>query len=458
MDSGLIIMLLCCYPALIIICAMLANEVKPKKNMILRVTLPYSARTDPRVQEICTSFKSRIWLCLIPVTLALVPVFFVKASSVQITILLSWLLFALLVPNLVFLKAYNRLRALKRAEGWVTPYAGQTVVDLKANETASKPFSPWLFILALVACLIPLIMIILEPNSDEKLGYISVIGGFALIALMGWAFYPVIFRQRADIVDSDSRVNAALTNVRRYNWGKLWLSFSWLSALLCIAIWLLRGHRGTLSVCTIIYTLAIFYMAMRTEFVTRAAQERISARSGMGNYVDEDDYWLLGSIYYNPGDSHVFINDRVGMGMGVNVGRPIGKIVIGLSALALLAMPFIGVWMMVQEFSPREAGLRDGIFYFEHVSESYEIPLDSIVGTELIGELPKSFRTNGTGLPGLLEGRFSVEGYGNCRFCLDPRAGPFIVLKTDSRTYIINLMSDDETIKLYDEIRSYNYA
>ena len=458
MNSGSIIMLLCCYPALIIVCATLANEVKPKKNMILRVTLPYSARLDPRVVEICRSFKRNIWLSIIPLTLLLLPVFFIEASSVQITIFLSWILVALLVPNLVLIKNYKRLRALKRAEGWVTPYAGQTVVDLKASETAAKPFSQWLFIPAFVTCLIPLIMIILEPNSDEKLGYILIIGTFALTAVMGWAFYPVIFRQRADIVDSDSRRNAALTNVRRYNWGKVWLSFSWLSALLCVALWLLRDHDFWLSVCNAIYTCAILYIGISAEFVTRAMQELISEGSGMNSYVDEDDFWIFGSLYYNPNDSHVFINDRVGMGMGVNVGRPVGKIVMGFCVLVLLAMPFIGVWMMRVEFSPREAVLRDGVCYFEHISESYEIALDSLVAAELIDELPKSIRVNGTGLDGLLEGHFSVEGYGRCRFCLDPRDGPFLVLQTDERTYIINLMSDDETIKLYDEIRSYNYA
>lgn len=454
----IIILFLCCYPALIFICVTMANEVKPKKNIILRVTLPYSARLDPRVQEICRNFKRNVWLSVIPLTLVLLPAFFIEADSVQITVFLTWILVAILVPNLIFIKYYNRLRALKRAEGWFTPYAGQTVVDLKADAKIKKPLSKWWFAPALVICLFPLLMVFLEEHSANRTGSLLLMGTFALTAILGIAFYPVIFRQKADIVDSDSRINAALTNVRRYNWAKVWISFSWLSAFLCLAMWLFREKQIWWTVSLAIYTLAILYISINAEFVTRAAQERISEGSGMNSYVDEDAYWIFGSLYYNPADRHVFINDRVGMGMGVNVGRPAGKIVMGLSALALLAMPFIGVWMVRAEFSPREAELREGICYFDHVSESYEIPLDSIITAELIEELPRSTRTNGTGLDGLLEGQFSADGYGRCRFCLDPRDGPFIVLETDTQTYIFNLMDDEKTINFYNEIRSFENA
>jgi uncharacterized membrane protein len=50
--------------------------------------------------------------------------------------------------------------------------------------------------------------------------------------------------------------------------------------------------------------------------------------------IDDDNLWkLANSIYYNPNDSSIFIEKRVGSGWTVNAGRPVG--------MALMILPFI---------------------------------------------------------------------------------------------------------------------
>ena len=59
---AIILLVLCFYPVLPIMAAVMANEAKPKKNIVIGCTLPLTAQHDPRVQGICRDYKRRIWL------------------------------------------------------------------------------------------------------------------------------------------------------------------------------------------------------------------------------------------------------------------------------------------------------------------------------------------------------------------------------------------------------------
>ena len=50
------------FPCLALVAVLLANEAKPKKNIILGVTLPLLAQSDSRVAEIVRRFKRNVWI------------------------------------------------------------------------------------------------------------------------------------------------------------------------------------------------------------------------------------------------------------------------------------------------------------------------------------------------------------------------------------------------------------
>ena len=74
------------YLCLIPVYFMLRNETKPKKNIILGVTLPYEARQNAAVLAICEQFLRQ--LNLVVLILALLPVALlpVKRTSVFLTL------------------------------------------------------------------------------------------------------------------------------------------------------------------------------------------------------------------------------------------------------------------------------------------------------------------------------------------------------------------------------------
>ena len=454
---AIILLVLCFSPVLPIMAAVMANEAKPKKNIVIGCTLPLTAQHDPRVQGICRDYKRRIWLWFFILTAAIVPAFVIKRTSLALSWLFFWVLVALVMFFVVFARFNIRLRALKAQEGWVTPYSGAVVVDIGAKpEELGKPLSRWLFIPPLIVSLIPCALALTSENVGERWAGLVMAGTFALCCALSLVFYPLIFRQRADVVNSDSGVNAALTRVRRYNWGKVWIAMAWLSALLAVTLWFFIDNGLVFMIATLVYTFALLYVCLRAEFAVRRAQERLPRESGARDYVDEDQYWVWGLFYYNPNDRRTMINDRTGMGMGLNMARPAGKIVMGIcAALLFLLLPAMSGWFIVMDFTPREARIEDGTLYFEHLTEKYEIPLDDISSLELLDDLPSSRRVAGTGMDTLCEGRFDVEGYENVRISLDPQQDCYIAVLTDEGlTRIFNLMSEAETEEFYAEIEA----
>ena len=352
--TATVILVLCFYPLLPIIAGVMANEAKAKKNIVIGCTLPFTAQHDPRVQELCRRYKKQVWLWFFVLTAAILPAFFIARTSLHLAWMMLWAV-AALVPFFVLFARYNgRLKALKRQEGWATPYTGAVVADLGAKpEELGRPYSRWLFIPPLIISLVPCVLAMLSGSEGERWGGLILAGTFALCCLMSIFFYPLAFRQRPDVVASDSRVNAALTRVRRYNWGKVWMALAWLSALLAVALWIFRESALGFMVSTLLYTLLILYICLRAEFAARRAQERLTRESGP-DYVDEDEFWIWGLIYYNPNDRRAMINDRTGMGMSMNLARPAGKITMGLCALLLIVcLPGFSLWFIAVDFTPR---------------------------------------------------------------------------------------------------------
>ena len=59
-------------------------------------------------------------------------------------------------------------------------------------------------------------------------------------------------------------------------------------------------------------------------------------------YRDDDKNWILGNFYYNKNDPSIFIEKRIGIGWDVNLGNPIG--------LILMVLPFILIIVLVIYF------------------------------------------------------------------------------------------------------------
>lgn len=447
-----LIMLACCYPVLPIIALVLANETKPKKNIVIGVTLPKERQEEPKVKAICNGYRKSLRNWSVFLTFLLIPVFFLPSFSILLTAWLCWLLLAIIVPIVVYIRAHLKLKALKVANEWFGGVARRTVVDITVTASLKKPLSHWLFLPALIISLLPLAIAYL---IDQELLYAATMTlSCGSIILLSIFIYPLFFRQKADVAGDDDMINLALTGARRYQWGKCWILLSYLTALFSLAIWFVRNSQWGVLLIVSLYTLAAIAICISTEMSARKAQEKLTAQYGQTQYVDEDDFWLLGLFYHNPDDRHFMINKRVGIGATMNLARPMAKVLTVLSLLILLCLPLVGVWTIYEEYTPMTVTASKTSVTVQHLSFEISVDYDDINNADLLYELPGLSRLNGTGMDTIDKGKFSVEGYGVCQICIDPGADTFLVMETDEKTYMISTPSSEETEQIYQWIEA----
>ncbi|WP_281532228.1 DUF5808 domain-containing protein [Anaerocolumna aminovalerica] len=450
-----IILIISMYPVLPIMYFLLKNEVKPKKNIVLGVTLPYSKIYDKRVDGLLAAYKRE--LNIISLVLLLIPilVFFIPWFSIYYTIMIIWILLVILLPYIPYIKYHLRMEIIKgeaiSTKGTLEEKT-ETINKYEASEKAleevtalmksEKRVNQLWFLPPVILSFFPLIY---EGFvSTHKEDYILILlgcGSFTLITLLGALFQNVINKQKAEIVDEDRNINAMINRIRRKCWWKFWLSMTWLSGIFTVAFWMfLTGKIPYFFglIFTLIYSAVILYIAMRAEFTARYVQQKLSKESTRPLYLDEDDHWIYGLFYYNPDDKKIIVNDRVGIGTTMNLAHKIGKIVMVIAIVCILALPVSGVYVIKEEFTPVTIELFDNRIIVTHTAEEVDFPTNDIKSIEIVDNLPSTVKVVGTNMENILKGTFRVEGYGKCRLCLNPKQPPFLVMTTDEETIIIN--------------------
>ncbi len=439
-------MLICCYPILPLVSLMLANETKPKNNIVLGVTLPPGKQAEPAVKAICTGYRKKLFHGAVVLTLLLLPVFFLPSFSVMLTAWLCWLLLAIVVPFVFYAMAHLQLKDLKQINEWFDGVAKRALSDVTVTAALRKPFSRRLFLPALIVSLLPLV--IAYSIQQDQLYAATVTLSSGSIILLSLFSYPLLFRRKGD-EGGDLLSNVEFTGARLYQWGKCWLLLSYLTALFALTMWFVRNSDGGILFAVALYTLAALALCGYTELSARKAQEKLTAQYGEKQYVDEDAFWFLGMFYHHPGDRHFFVNKRVGIGITLNLARPAAKVLAVFVLFLLAALPLIGVGAIYEEYTPITVTASETEVRVSHLGFEITVDYDDVEEAALLYELPGLSRLNGTALAVLNKGKFKVTGYGVCEICLDPRADAFLVLKTKEKTYLISTPAKGETEQIY---------
>ena len=72
----------------------------------------------------------------------------------------------------------------------------------------------------------------------------------------------------------------------------------------------------------------------------------------------------------------------------------------------------------------------------------------------LLEELPENLvRVNGTGMDTLLKGNFYSNETGNVKVILDPETPPFILIRTDDKTYLFGTRDSEMTRQIYEVLK-----
>ena len=413
----------CVFPVLPIEYFLMRDEVKFKKNIVIGVTLPYEARSNEGIVHRLEQYTRELKRTFLVLLAGAVFGALIRTLSVAMLLWGVWLLLVIVLPNIPYARCNRDLKEIKKANGWSCQISDVVWVDTAVipNE---KWLSPWLFAPAVLLCLLPVVW-------DRDMVVVYVLD--AMGALGCWVGYRYLYRNRAEIVDRNRDLTQVLSHVRRRNWGKIWLCCAYFLALINLSLWLVVGNPFFGMALMLLLSGLVLCAAVCIEFSTRRLQEKLTRESGKEWYVDEDDKWIWGLIYYNPNDSRTIINSRIGSNSTFNLARPGGKILAGIVALTLLALPFFGVFLDGIGSKPLDLQVSDTVLSASYGKSTYEIAVEDIVEVKLFDTLPERLtRVGGTGTETLLKGKFRSPEYGSMTLCLDPQCPPFLLIKTES--------------------------
>ena len=429
---------LCWMPILMYVT--LANETKFKKNIAIGVTLPFEARRHPEVVSRLEQFKKEEKIICAALMLLFSPGMFLS-FSMSFSLWFVWMTAAVIVPYIPYVQCNRDLKQLKVTHGWKRPSAADTVtVDMSAMPD-SKWLSPWLFVPALVLSLVPMLF-------DRAYSFMYIID--AVMVVLCWLGYRYLYRNKAEMVDANSTVTAALSRIRRIQWGKMWLLCAYSMAAMNWLAWLTMYSPTAMTIGLVVFMVVLVGAAIVIEFGTRRLQETLTADSGKDFYVDDDDKWLYGLFYYNPNDDRLVINERVGTNSSVNLAKPAGKILYALIALVILTLPLWGLLLGNGEIN---TDIQSDKVLIEGGMHEYEIMAEDVLHIELLEELPPVTRTAGTGMPEFLGGNFASKEYGKLKVCLNPTAPPFVLVETEDTTYLLGTNEPAQTQAIYNALK-----
>lgn len=429
---GKLILWACIVPLIPLMYWQLNNETKFKKNIALGVTLPYVGRTHPQTVELLSQFRKALkWVCLGLLVSAVVLVLLPVSFGLSLTIWLVWLDVAIVVPVIPYVKYHKKLKTLKKEQGWFPEVPRTRVVNLTAAAQEEKPVSPVQFLLPLVVSLVPLVWGVAQ--EDWLMAAMFLVG--PVCVLLFWAMYQWAMRRRAETVDGNETLTQTLTRIRRRAWRRSWVWGSWFMAGVNLSMWLalFQPLWGLMAMLGLSVLFVVFVVGLEVHL--RHQQEYLTAQCGQDSYVDEDEKWIWGMFYYDPHDTHLVVNARIGMNTTVNLAKKSGRIIVGATAVLMLLMPLMGVWVMAEERAPLTLALTDTALVAEHGWDDYEIPLADLEHVELLQELPKGLqRMAGTGMDTVQKGRYRSDDYPKLTVCINPQVGPWLLITMDDGT------------------------
>jgi hypothetical protein len=440
-----------------IFCAVMLSMGKHKDGKLVGIVLSKEQAADADILNILQKYKKRIWiltcfLCLFPI-----PSFFVKSFTAVFSLWMLWLYLCIFGYGLLYAVCFLRIRDVKYSRGWNLPEQEEVhMIDLSASVENEKFRYHKIFLL--VTGIAIGITILSGIFYNQKLGRTRSIFTMIEIGFITAIFYVcaiLLQRVKSPVISQDSTINTNYTRVRNRRWGH---GFIWMAlmndAFLVIMFFWLQGKLNAWWILGFSFILTfgmlgiIIFIAMKNE----KWKYTFGTWDNTDSY-DNEKYWILGSLYYNPSDRKVLVEKRVGIGMTMNMATIPGKLMGIFTALVFLLMPLLCVLIGVEEYTPIRMNYKNHQLIASHVFTSYEINIHDVDHVQLINRLPNRSKLDGNGMPNLETGLYRVDGYGSVKMCLNPQKEKFITLTMDNgKTYIVSTENDQETLRIYSAI------
>lgn len=444
-----IIFLLGCYPFLFVMYFLFRN-VGNKNSYCFGATVPADLKNDPEIQAVDVEFRKELKRWTIILAIVPLPSFFIPYISIEFTIWMIWMLVMCFYPMVLYGKANKKIQEIKRERG-LAQLNEISYTDTKMATVPKKvKFLTFLPTLGLSA-----VPVILAYVWFSEAGFTAIrfcILTFALCTLMFYGIAVLMDRQKVTVISEDSDANMNFARAKKQIWKNFWLICAWINT---VFTWFLligmcfRHFMFTVLIWgSVIYGVFTMLLALRYVKKINELNAKYALKKDFVDGSSDDRYWYYGMMYYNPKDTHVMVENRMGTGTSMNMATGIAKGVYIFSGLCFLIIPVMCIWMIMLDFTPISSKIENETIVCTHLGVEYEIPLEDIENYTVIKDLPDMTKVNGNGMDHVLSGTYEIYREGMFETFLNPKNNLFIKLETEDENYYISGYDDNETQKI----------
>lgn len=423
-------------------------DTRPRKNILIGVTLPLAHQTDDAVLAIVKKYqKQLLLLCGGAALIALPLIWLPNYMSLTVFCIAVWMAGCLTGYTKLSAARMQELYALKQANEWFVGGVRTVNIDTEVSREKDKmPVSALWFLPAFLLASAAPLYLWLSGNTALPIWSSLFVFVFPAISLF---MYWVYMSRPTEVFCESSEVNLACNRVWRRRWSVCCVVIGNVCAALGLPAILIPARNPGASLAFFLFMISPLLVALCsilfTHLSVRDAQNRYLALADHPMLADDDIYWLHG-FYNNPNDPRVNVEKRFGIGFTINLGNPKAKVISGCTAAVIAVfvayMFFLFLALDTASFAPV---IDNGTATIKAPLYSTEFPLDEIEEIEEIQSIPNGTRTNGVGSSSLLVGHFSLSGYGKSMLFVNNGKPPYLAIHLKDRVVILNGKTPEET-------------
>ncbi|KRN28388.1 hypothetical protein IV38_GL001388 [Lactobacillus selangorensis] len=417
----------------------------------METTLPAEKLNSPLVQVVVHAYRRAIVIATLLLCAAGLPMLWITYDSLNFIWLMLLLVVAIGTNFSLEVHFIRKMTAVKNKQGWLADPDDTIVVDtqllIDPNQGLLPPFAFLPAVLLAVGGWWWLGRMI--PTSRLFVGLLAVATLAVFIGL-----YYVIQQQPPRSLTEDTAVNRRLNNAWRHTWSLQFVAGATVVSLIPGMVALSISIAPELAQIVVLGYLLVLFLFIAWVFFSfwrlRNTEDAELAHTQTFQPDSADYYWRYG-IYDNPNDPRLNVPNRVGGNVSINIGRPLGKVILGLLLLVLAGvLVIVGSQLFRADFNQQAISLNAGadeITLQAPLTATKKVPYTQVKQIKLLKQLPNGVRVNGVATTHYRLGHYRIgkrDAYLYVR-----HNSPVIELSTAKTDYYYTGTSSSETKLTY---------
>lgn len=432
------------------------SAMKWLKGYILGVWIPKENAQDESVIAIIKSYQQCKKKALVfPIFLAIPMLLPTAYFSITFSTFMLGLIALLVLDAVMYSKAHQNMKQLKKSRGWYKEATGEVYVDTKLSQEVKLPRFGFLWWAGLV--LLSVLPWFIKVEVSKGLAYVLIAASLGIVML--GAFVMRAFRQLSyRVYSSDFQSNLMLNQRIRSEWLSGIMGLMYVTVLGNTVLYFFAHQMAALQktgwymMILFLTVLPVFFMlwlSMRHRAYTEATL--------LGKDIIEqpdEDYWILGLFYNNPRVRKMFINRPYGMGSTVNLATKGGKLYVFGSAILCVAI-IVPLWfgMIMDDVTPHQMVFLEDQFTVKSTFYAMTMAYEDIESLEWVDPPHGGFKSNGVATSRYARGHFYYKEFGDVHAYVFKDSTPYLLISSKSgKALLFSGHAQSDTLMVYEAL------